>query len=309
MHKILITDDVSEVLIEGLISRKYIVDYRPFINREEVSSIISEYEGLIINSKIICDASLLNSASKLRWIARLGSGLEVIDAVLCKEKEILFFNSPEGNCRAVAEHALGMLLSLFRNIPKAAQEVRRMEWIREENRGEELFGKTVAIIGYGHTGSAFASLLLGFGVKVLAYDKYKFEFTSDFVKEATLEQIYQEADVVSIHLPLTEETNHFADSVFFEHFHKPIYLINTSRGKVLCTKSLIEALDKKKVKGAVLDVLENEKIDKLDTSELNQFQQLIAFNNVLITPHIAGWTHQSKIKIAEVVLRKIDEVN
>lgn len=309
MPKVLITDDISELLIEGLVSRNYTVDYLPLIEREEVLSIINEYEGLIINSKIICDASLLNFASNLRWIARLGSGLEVIDADFCKQKDILFFNTPEGNCRAVAEHALGMLLSLFRNIPKASKEVRNMDWIREENRGEELFGKTIGVIGYGHTGSTFANLLSGFGVKILAYDKYKAGFSSNFVTEAALEQIYQEADVVSLHLPLTEETNHFADSTFFDSFHKPIYLINTSRGMVLDTQSLINCLVSKKIKGAVLDVLENEKLNKLSADELNQFQCLLAFKNVLITPHIAGWTHQSKVKIAEVVLQKLDEVN
>ncbi|HEY0262092.1 MAG TPA: NAD(P)-dependent oxidoreductase, partial [Chitinophagales bacterium] len=200
--KVLITDDVHPALINGLRELNYEVDFLPEITFLDVKNVIADYEGLVINSKIFCGEELLNEAVKLRWIGRLGSGMEVIDTKICEQKGIAYFNSPEGNRNAVAEHALGLLLALMRNIVKANNEVKQNLWIREPNRGEELSGKTVAIIGFGNTGESFAKVLRGFDVKILAYDKYK----SNFEFEATMAQIFQEADIVSLHLPLTDET-------------------------------------------------------------------------------------------------------
>ncbi len=305
MPSVLITDDVSPVLIAGFEKEDWEVRYLPNISRAEVLDTISAYEGLIINSKIICDNELLSKAVKLRWIGRLGSGMEVIDTAVCNEKNIRYFNSPDGNAQAVAEHALGLLLSLLRNIPKANQEVKNGEWIREANRGEELTGKTVGIIGFGHTGSAFAKLLSGFDVKILANDKYKKDFGTGSVSEATLEDIFEKADVLSLHLPLTLETTHYVNDRFLSQFKKSIYLINTCRGKVIETSILNKNIIDGVLLGVALDVLENEKLATYSSTEKDIIKTLSSFSNVVLTPHIAGWTHQSKIKIAESLLRQL----
>lgn len=305
MPSVLITDDVSPVLLAGFKEKGWEVEYLPNITREDVLVIIENYEGLIINSKIICDSELLSKAAKLRWIGRLGSGMEVIDTAVCNEKNIFYFNSPDGNAQAVAEHALGLLLSLLRNIPKSNQEVKNREWIREPNRGEELRGKTVGIIGFGHTGSAFAKLLSGFDVKVLAHDKYKTNFGANGVKEATPEAIFEEADVLSLHLPLTLETKHYVNDQFLSQFKKSIYLINTSRGKVVESDTLNKNIMNGVLLGVALDVLENEKFDTYSSTEIALFKSLSKLSNVILTPHIAGWTHQSKVKIAESILRQL----
>jgi D-3-phosphoglycerate dehydrogenase len=229
----------------------------------------------------------------------------VIDTAICNARSIRYFNSPDGNAQSVAEHALGLLLSLLRNIPKASNEVKKGAWIREPNRGEELSGKTIAIIGFGHTGSAFAKVLSGFAVNILAYDKYKKHFSTDTINESTLEAIFEQADVLSIHLPLTLETTHFVDASFLSKFKKPIHLINTSRGKVLNTADLIKEFETGRVLNIGLDVLENEKFDTYSSDEASCLTQLKIHQNVVITPHIAGWTHQSKVKIAMSLLRQL----
>lgn len=305
MPSVLITDDVSPVLIAGFEQKGWIVEYVPNITRSEVIAMIAAYEGLIINSKIICDNELLSKAVKLRWIGRLGSGMEVIDTVICNEKNIRYFNSPDGNAQAVAEHALGLLLSLLRNIPKSNGEVKNGAWIRESNRGEELGGKTVGIIGFGHTGSTFAKLLSGFDVKVLAHDKYKKGFGVNGIKEASLDAIFDAADVLSLHLPLTSETTHYVNENFLAQFRKSIFLINTSRGKVVETAILDKNIISGVLLGVALDVLENEKFDTYSIVETAIFEKLSNLPNVIFTPHIAGWTHQSKIKIAESLLRQL----
>lgn len=301
LKKVLITDDVHPALINGLQELGYIVDFSPEITFSETKSIITTYEGLIINSKIVCAQELLDEAVNLRWIGRLGSGMEVIDTKICDEKGIAYFNSPEGNCNAVAEHALGLLLALLRNIVKANKEVKQNLWIREPNRGEELSGKIVGILGYGHTGFAFSKVLRGFDVKILAYDKYK----SGFESEATLEQIFEEADVLSLHLPLTEETCYWINADFLSKFRKPIYLINTSRGKVLQTESVFSLLEIGKIKGLALDVLENEKLETLIGEERKIMNKLQNSDRIILSSHIAGWTHESKLKIAETLLYRI----
>ena len=303
--KVLITDDVHILLIEGLQQMGYDVVFRPDISFVETLDAISLYDGLVINSKIFCGAELLDKASDLKWIARLGSGMEVIDTAVCDAKGVKYFNSPEGNRNAVAEHALGLVLSLMNNISKSNEELKAGKWIREANRGEELSGKTVGIIAYGNTGQAMAKILSGFDVRVLAYDKYKTGFGTEFVRESGLEEIFEKADIVSLHLPLTAETKYMVDELFLNSFRKPIYLVNTSRGKVIKTTALVTAIQAGKVKGAALDVLENEKINQLSEEEQKWFDALRKEERVILTPHIAGWTVESKRKIAEVVLEKI----
>ena len=303
--KVLITDDVHPLLIEQLQQMGYIVDFKPAITFEETLHAIESYTGLVINSKIFCGEELLSKAPKLRWIGRLGSGMEVIDRKACDAHGVKYFNSPEGNRNAVAEHALGLLLDLMRNISKSNAEVKEGKWIREANRGEELSGKTIGIIAFGNTGEAFAKVLGGFDVKILAYDKYKRGFGNERVKESTMEDIFREADIVSIHLPLTDETKYMVDEKFLGSFEKPVYLINTSRGKVLKTSALLVAIQSGKVKAAALDVLENEKLNTLSAEEQQWFHSLVKEERIILTPHIAGWTHESKRKIAEVIIKAV----
>lgn len=298
---ILITDELHPLLKQGLEQDGHTVHYRPTITAEEVLEIIHEYDGLVINSKVYAGKELLSHAVKLNFVCRAGSGLEVIDLDFAKQKNIIAFNSPEGNRNAVAEHALGMLLNLLNHISRANAQVKNKQWIREANRGNELSGKTVALIGYGNTAQSFAKILKGFDVNILAYDKY----LSGFEQESSLSNIFAQADVLSLHLPLTKETEFMIDYPFLSSFQKPIWLINTSRGKVLRTADLLRALNEGKVTSAALDVLENEKLNTLNPEENNFFEQLITNNRILLTPHIAGWTLESKQRIAEVLLEKI----
>ncbi|MBS1617951.1 MAG: hypothetical protein JST76_05510 [Bacteroidetes bacterium] len=301
----LITDDVHPLLIEELKGMGYEVDFRPDITAEETANNIAPYSGLIINSKIFCGEELLSKALNLKWVGRLGSGMEVIDTKACEAHGVKYFNSPEGNRNAVAEHALGLLLNILNNITPSNNEIHQGQWIREPNRGTELSGKTVGIIAFGNTGEAFSKVLGGFDINILAYDKYKKGFGNDRVKEATMVEIFAQADILSLHLPLTPETQHLADQKFFESFAKPIYFINTSRGKVVETTALLHAVKSGHVKAAALDVLENEKIQNLSAAEQAWFDALIADTRILLTPHIAGWTHESKRKIAEVVISRV----
>jgi D-3-phosphoglycerate dehydrogenase len=305
MKRILITDVVHECLIDGLTAAGYGVDYHPTITAAEVENSMAPYFGLIINSKVFVGKKILDAAPNLKFVCRAGSGLEVIDLAYAKEKGVLTFNSPEGNRNAVAEHALGMLLNVMNNISRAHEQVKSGVWKREENRGNELSGKTIGLIAYGNTAQALAKLLLGFDVKVLAYDKYLTGFGNQFVNEVSLQLIYEQADIVSVHLPLTEETHHIIDYAFFAQFKKPIWFINTSRGKVMNTADLLRALLDHKVIGATLDVLENENLASWSDEEKQLLQSLVLTNRVLFSPHIAGWTHESKRKIGEVLLRKI----
>ena len=302
---VLITDDVHPLLKQGLEQDGFTVDYRPAIKPEEVLEIIPGYEGLVINSRVYAGKELIDRGTKLKFICRAGSGLEVIDTAYAAQKNIAAFNSPEGNRTAVAEHALGMLLNLMNNISKADAEIRNYEWKREENRGHELTGKTVGIIAYGHNAQAFAKVLQGFDVQVLTYDKYVQGYSNGYVKEATLQQIFESADVLSLHLPLTDETKYLVDYKFLSSFKKPIWFINISRGKVLRTADLLKCIAEGKVKAAGLDVFENEKLSTLTGEEKKVFDTLLAEKRVLLTPHVAGWTHESKQKIAEVLLGKI----
>jgi D-3-phosphoglycerate dehydrogenase len=269
------------------------------------------YDGIVIRSKIKITKEIIDKATNLKFIARAGAGLENIDVIYAQSKGILCLHAPEGNRDAVGEHALGMLLSLFNNLCKANKEVREGKWIREGNRGVELMGKTVGIIGYGNMGSAFADRLKGFGVTVLVYDKYKKNFGTDFIIETSMKEIFEKADVISIHTPLTDETHYLIDDVFINNFKKNIYIINTARGKCLNTADLVKNIKSGKILGACLDVLEYEVVsfENLDVANLPEpFQYLIKSDKVMLSSHIGGWTIESNEKIARVLAEKIEKV-
>lgn len=308
MKKVLITDAVDPSLPDGLKTLGFQVDYMPDIKPERVLEVIDQYEGLIVNSKIYAGTELMDKATNLKFVCRVGSGLEVIDREYAKSKGIAAFNSPEGNRVAVAEHALGMLLAMMNKIVSANASVKRGEWAREEHRGVELSGKTIGLIAYGHNAQAFAQLLRGFKVKILAYDKYYHGFGDGYVKEATLQEIVAEADVLSLHLPLTAETEYMIDYGFLSSFRKPYWFINISRGKVLRTADLLKCLDEGKILGAALDVLENEKLPTLTPQQQLIFNHLRANDKVLMSPHVAGWTYESKVELARVLLTKIKQL-
>jgi len=301
--KILFIDTVHPLLKQELEKENHICDTAYNKSKTEIEQIISNYQGIIIRSRFKIDKHFIDCGSKLKFIARAGSGLENIDVDYAENKNIHCYNAAEGNRQAVAEHALGMLLSLYNNLNRADQEVRNGVWEREGNRGIELAGKTVAIIGYGNNGSAFAEVLKGFGVTILAYDKY----LTNYPNKSTMETIRKETDIVSLHIPLTEETTYLVDEDFINSFEKDIYLINTARGKCTNTKNLVTALESGKIKGACLDVLEYEKTSFENLSQegfTNDIQYLMNAKNTILSPHIAGWTTESNVKIAEVLLNK-----
>lgn len=308
--KVVFLDTVHEILAQRLEKVGYLNVDCTKSSKEECLSELYDADGIVIRSRFKLDAEFLNHAPKLKFIARSGAGMENIDVDYCENRQIELINAPEGNRNAVGEHALGMLLSLMNKLHTADQEVRKGIWDREGNRGVELDGKTVGIIGFGNNGSAFAKKLRGFDVRVLAYDKYKSDFGNDFVEEVSLEQLYAEADVVSFHIPQNEETIYFANHVFFNQCAKSIFLLNLSRGKIVETNALVTAIKNKKVLGAGLDVLEYEKssFENFFEQELNEdFRFLLNSENVILTPHVGGWTHESYFKLSDVLATKIIE--
>lgn len=307
MKRILITDGVHPSMIEKFESEGFSCDYKPNIALKEVLEIIHHYEGLIINSKIIIDKHFLEVARKLEFIGRLGSGLEIIDLEYAKKAGVKVYRAPEGNRNAVAEHALGMLLTLANKLIIGDGEVRRKFWDREKNRGFEIMGKTVGIIGYGNTGKLFSTKLAALGARVLVYDKYKMGFAEDTscILETNMETIFEEADIISFHVPLTEETYHLFDEQFISQCKNESVIINTSRGKVVDTQALVKGLESGKIAGACLDVFENEKPETFTDLENEIFQALYQFDNIVLSPHVAGWTVESKLRLTQVLLNKI----
>ncbi len=307
--KILFVDTVHPILEERLLGMGYSCDHDLKSTKVEIESKIDQYFGLVIRSRFPIDELFLNKASNLKFIARSGAGLENINVAYAEENGTIVFNSPEGNMDAVGEQAIGMLLMLFNQLKKGDLEVRKGVWDREGNRGVELSKKTVGIIGYGNMGKALAEKLSGFGCRAIAYDKYKTDFRSKIIEEVTLETIFEETDVLSIHLPLSEETHHYLNKAFLGRFKKPIYVINTARGNNVCVADLVDGLKNKTVLGACLDVLEYEtkSFETINAKELPEdFKYLTQADNVVLSPHVAGWTQESYVKLSSFLADKIE---
>lgn len=302
---ILIVDDVHASLFEMLQQTGLGYRYEPSFKRVDILNHIAEYEGLIIRSKTPVDEAFLAQATRLRFIARAGAGLDLIDLEAAQKRNIHVFAANEGNRDAVAEHVVGLLLGLFAHITKADREVRQGIWDREGNRGVELMGKTVGLIGYGFNGSATAQRLSGFGCKVLAYDKYLVNYGNVYAQEATLAQLLAEAEVISLHVPLTDETRLFVNDDLIERITHPFYLLNVSRGEIVDLQAVVRGLQSGKIRGAGLDVLENEKLRALTPLQQTTFDFLRTSDRVILTPHVAGWTKESYQKINEAMMKQI----
>lgn len=305
MNKVLIAAPCHPILKERLVKAGYHLTDRPTILQPEFEACIHDFHGLILSTRIKVNTAVLQSALQLKWIGRLGSGMELIDLEAASERGIDVQSSPEGNRDAVGEHALGLLLGLMHHIERSSLQIREGKWIRDANRGTELTGKTVGIIGFGHTGQAFARVLQGFQVTILAHDKYLSGFGGDVVREAGLDQVLRYSDVISLHLPLNEETHHYANDLFFSHTEKCPYFLNTSRGQIHNTPALLNALKQGRIAGAGLDVLENENLSTYTKTEKQELDDLLANPNVLITPHIAGYSVESFYKMSAILADKL----
>lgn len=304
--KILIVDELHPVFKERAIALGYEVDDEPLFTRAQTLAAISAYQGIAVRTKFRIDRELMAAAPSLKFIARAGAGLDNIDEAYATSRNITLLNAPEGNMDAVGEHAIGLLLSLMNNFRNADQEVRNGIWDREGNRGYELKGKTVGIIGYGFMGKSFAKKLSGFEVNVIAYDKYKTGFTDAYAKEVSMEEIVRQSDVLSLHIPLTAETRQMLNEEYLFHFRKPFFFINTARGEIVNTVAVLSAIKSGKILAGGLDVLEVEKFPAL--ADQQWFSNLKDSGKVILTPHVGGWTFESYRKISEVLAEKLSSV-
>ncbi len=303
--KILIVDDIHDVFHHLMKANEHEVFEAFDISKEELIQQVSSYDALVVRSKFFIDKTIINAMKNNFIICRAGAGMDNIDEEYAKQKNIILLNAPEGNRDAVAEHVIGMLLSFARNISKSDSEIRNEIWLREENRGFELKGKTMGIIGYGNTGKALAKKLSGFDMKVIAYDKYLSNFSDDYALQVSFNELKEQSDIISLHIPLTSETSHYINIDFINSLSKKPFIINASRGKVIKTSDLIAGIKSGKLLGAALDVLENEHINNLDGVDREWFNELISLQKVLLTSHIAGWTVESYYKISEVLAQKL----
>lgn len=305
--KVLIPDKFSPILVNRLKEKGVEHDYLPEISTSELQKLLNRNEHTILafRSKIDVNTLTFKQNSSVKFIIRGGSGLDHVDLDFCEERGIRVFSTPQGNANAVGEHALGMLLALHHKLMQSNFEVKNWKWDRKANTGDELFGKTVGIIGFGNTGPAFAEKLRGFSVRILVYDKYRTGFSNEFVNEVSLEEIFENADVFSIHLPLTSETNEMIDAAFLSKFKKSITLINTSRGEIVKTEDLIPHLYSGKIRSIALDVLENEDFGNLTEAQKSIYAQLFKYENVILSPHVAGLSQQSADNIGDLVADRI----
>jgi D-3-phosphoglycerate dehydrogenase len=303
----LIIDQMHPSILPMLEEAGVAVTYLPEIEAAEVKPVLKDYEILVVRSKLQITEEVLTEARNLKIICRAGAGVDNIDKKALEKRNIRLINAPEGNRDAVGEFTIGLLLSLFRNISKADKEVKNYKWLREPNRGEEISGKTIGIIGYGNMGKAFARCLSGFECTVLAYDTAGSQVYDSNATACKLDRLFAEADVISFHIPFTPENFHLAGQEFFGSFQKPIWVLNTARGEIMDYSALVNGLKTGNIKGAALDVLENEKLAKLNEVQKENFDFLSEAENVILTPHIAGWSHQSYQKINAVLVRKLQD--
>ena len=301
MNKVLFIDTTHKYLIDQLEKKNIVCDFEFSKTKSQVEKIIAKYDGIVIRSRFKIDKKFIDAAKKLKFIARAGSGLENIDTKYAEQKKIKCINAAEGNKQAVAEHALALILNLFNKINQANNELKSGKWLREENRGIELSGKKIGIIGFGNTGSSFVNLLKNFDLELLVYDKYK----QNYEYKSSLKEIFEKAEILSLHVPLNDETKKYIDKSFINKMKKPFYLINTSRGQCVDTKALIRGIKENKVKGACLDVFEHEKTSFEKLKRNRDLTFLLNSNKTILTPHIAGWTTESYFKIAKILSEKI----
>jgi len=300
---ILIVDDLHPILLQKFNQAKLTYEYQPDITREQTEKIIYNYAGLIIRSKFQVDKQFIDQAPNLKLIGRAGAGMDNIDEQYAKEKGIDLISANEGNRDAVGEHMIGMLLSLMNKLNVADREVKNGEWNREQNRGYELKGRTVALIGYGNNGQAMAKKLAGFEVQVIAYDKYKTGFSDQYAKEVSMEEVVKLADVISFHIPLTRETKGMVDAEYLLHFRKPIFFLMGARGGIVDIPAVLNSMDQGKILGAAFDVLPVENFPML--AQQIWFEELKKRNNIILSPHVAGWTFESYFKLSAILADKI----
>ncbi len=303
--KVLITDDTHELLPKGLADQGLTVSYLPQILSSDILEQAKEVNILVVNSKCKINDAFLSQCKALQLIVRLGSGLDIADLDALERHNVIILNTPEGNAESVAEHCVGMILAFNHKICIANSQIRNQVWSREPNRGNELKGKTIGIVGYGHTGKELARRLSGFGMKILAYDKYKTNISDAYVAESSLNRIQVESDIISLHLALTTESKGMINKAFYENCKQKPLIVNTSRGDIVPTADLLDAYEQGKIEGACLDVFEYEPLGNLEKVDATLYQKMLAQENFILTPHVAGWTFESKERIARIALSKI----